>query len=186
MPLVKKRNILCLIALLASSACASITAGNTQAVAVDTAPKGGAECKLANEKGAWTVPKTPGSTTITKAYGDLTVTCEHPDGDKGSAVLQSSTAGATFGNIVAGGIIGAAVDMGSGAAYVYPGSVSVAMIPPERPNPLASGAPPSALPQRLTREEAEAKLRDLAALRDKRLIREPEYQERVKGILALM
>jgi hypothetical protein len=51
------RKILVLAALLMSSACASITAGNTQAVAVNTAPKDGAECKLTNEKGSWVVAR---------------------------------------------------------------------------------------------------------------------------------
>lgn len=152
---------------------------------VNTPPKSGAECKLANEKGSWTVPKTPGSTTVTKAYGDLTVSCAHPDGSKGSSSVQSSTAGAAFGNIIAGGIIGAAVDMGSGAAYIYPSSVSVAMTLPEPP---AAPAPePVALqPARLAKDEAERMLRDLADLKAKKLINEADYRERSQVILAKM
>ncbi|WP_145689796.1 hypothetical protein [Azospirillum brasilense] len=179
------RPLVALVALLGTSACASITAGTTQSVEVNTPPKGGAECKLANEKGSWTVPKTPGSTTVTKAYGDLTVSCQHPDGSKGSSAVQSSTAGAAFGNILAGGIIGAAVDMGSGAAYVYPSSVSVAMTPPEQP--VAPTPDPVALqPARLAKDDAERMLRDLADLKAKKLITEADYRERSQVILAKM
>ncbi len=174
-----------LVALLATSACASITAGTTQSVEVNTPPKGGAECKLANEKGSWTVPKTPGSTSVTKAYGDLTVSCEHPDGSKGATSIQSSTGGAVFGNIIAGGVIGAAVDMGSGAAYNYPSSVTVALVgspEPEKPAP----APVALQPARIGKDEAEKMLKDLADLKAKKLITEADYRERSQVILAKM
>lgn len=179
---------LCIVAvgLLGTSACASITAGTTQAVAVNTAPKDGAECKLTNEKGTWSIPKTPGSTTVNKAYGDLTVSCEHPDGSKGSAAMPSTTAGAAFGNIIAGGIIGAAVDMGSGAAYTYPSTVAVALVPPAG-NPAPPAAPVAAPPSAHTgRDQAERRLRDLADLKSKKLITEDEYRQKSKEILAQM
>lgn len=183
------RTLLCLAALLATSACASITAGTTQAVAVNTAPKDGAECQLTNEKGSWTVPKTPGSTTVTKAYGELAVTCKHPDGHKGSTTMQSTTAGAAFGNIIAGGIIGAAVDMGSGAAYTYPSSVLVALSPPSDTAPLpvpTAGPTPAAVSQRMTKDDVEKKLKELSDLRGKKLIREAEYHEQVRAVLERM
>lgn len=178
------RKFLVLCALLMSSACASITAGTTQSVAVATTPKDGAQCELANEKGQWSVPKTPGSTTVTKAYGELTITCSHPDGSKGSTAVQSSTGGAVFGNILVGGVIGAAVDMGSGAAYTYPASIAIPLGPPAEkpaePQPFAVSA------SRLGKDEAESALRDLAALRSKKLIPEDEYQDQVRTILARM
>lgn len=178
-----------LAAALAVTGCASITAGTTQAVAVDTPPKDGAECKLTNEKGSWSIPKTPGSTTVTKAYGDLTVACEHPDGSKGSSAVQSTTAGAAFGNIIAGGIIGAAVDMGSGAAYTYPSKVSVALVPSANAAPMggaSTGTPLAVAPQRLSREDAESRLKDLAALKSKKLITEAEYRAKTQDILGQM
>lgn len=118
------RKILLLLAFLPMSACASITAGTTQSVAVDTNPSKKAECKLSNEKGAWQIT-TPGVTTVAKANGPLVASCTAAGGWKGSATVQSTTAGAAFGNILAGGIIGAAVDMSSGAAYIYPGQIIV-------------------------------------------------------------
>lgn len=113
-----------LLAVLPVTACASITAGTTQSVAVDTNPSKSAECQISNEKGSWQV-KTPGVTTVNKANGPLVASCTAPGGWKGSTTVQSTTAGAAFGNILAGGIIGAAVDMSSGAAYIYPGQIIV-------------------------------------------------------------
>ena len=106
------------------TACASITAGTTQSISVDTVPRKNADCNLKNDKGNWNVTA-PGSTTVTKAYGALTVTCHAKGGWAGSTSVASTTAGASFGNILVGGVIGAGVDMASGAAYVYPSSVLV-------------------------------------------------------------
>lgn len=137
-----------LLALL-SSACASITAGTTQSVVVATAPEAGAECTLVNEKGTWTVPSTPGTTTITKAYGDLSVTCNKGNDWTGATSVSSSTGGAVFGNLLVGGIIGAAVDMSSGAAYTYPASITVPLVrklTPDPSVPLQNGPTPEMPP----------------------------------------
>ena len=127
------------------SACASITRGSSQSMAVDTVPVSGAVCQLANENGQWTIASTPGSTTITRAGGPMTVSCSTEDGYAGTSSVTSTTAGATFGNILFGGIIGAAVDMSSGAAYDYPGQVVVSMRrsedPEDAPDPAEGGSP---------------------------------------------
>ena len=131
------------------SACASITRGSSQSMAVDTMPVSGALCELANENGQWTIASTPGSTTIIRAGGPLTVSCSTEDGYAGTSSVTSTTAGAAFGNILFGGIIGAAVDMSSGAAYDYPGQVVVSMRRSEEPEQddvpgTDGGAPPIA------------------------------------------
>lgn len=89
-------------------------------------PVKGAECKLTNDSGAWFIPSTPGTVTIDRCYGDLTVQCNKGD-YTGSTSVQSKTKAMAFGNIVAGGIIGGAVDAGTGAAYDYPTSIMVPM-----------------------------------------------------------
>lgn len=135
------RFLAALLALALLPGCASITAGTTQSIAVDTQPQRPADCRLSNEKGTWGV-RAPGVTTVTKAYGPLTVTCSTPDGWGGSTAIQSTTAGAAFGNIIAGGVIGAAVDMSSGAAYVYPPQVFVPLAPGGYTNTAAMSPPP--------------------------------------------
>ena len=44
-----------------------------------------------------------------------------------TAVVASSTKAMAFGNILLGGVIGAGVDIGTGAAYDYPEVISVAL-----------------------------------------------------------
>lgn len=133
------------------NACAAITTGTTQTVAVDTAPYWPSQCQLSNEKGTWTIRKTPASTTVHKAYGPLAVTCESPEGHSGTQSFESSTGAPVFGNILVGGLIGAAIDMGTGAAYNYPALIVVPMNKPEpvAPVPTAVSQPlPLGLPVR--------------------------------------
>ena len=126
-------------------ACASVATGVEQTVAVSTAPPQPASCTLQNERGQWTVARTPGSASVAKAYGPLSVRCKTDAGQVGLASVPSTTAGAVFGNMIAGGLIGAAIDIGSGAAYQYPPSIVVAIaaaLPPTSP----PTSPPAAAP----------------------------------------
>jgi hypothetical protein len=70
---------------------------------------------------------TPGTVTINRAYDDLNVKCEKDGMQPGLAAVKSNTKGMAFGNILFGGVIGAAVDAGSGAAYDYPNLITVIM-----------------------------------------------------------
>jgi uncharacterized protein YceK len=110
---------------LSLSACASIVSGTTQKIGVNTSVPG-ARCTLENAKGSWDVSKTPGSVTVEKARSPLDIEC-HKSGMRGHAVIDSSTEGMAFGNVVFGGLIGGGVDMATGAAYRYPVSVNVDM-----------------------------------------------------------
>lgn len=168
----------------ALSGCASMTSGTTQSVALQTTPATGAECQVVNEKGTWLVSSTPGSTTINRAYGDLVVTCAHKNGMKGATSVQSTTVGAAFGNILAGGLIGAAVDMSSGAAYQYPATITVALVE-AIPGPGAARTGGSILSgsARQSTEDVSARLKQLLELREKNLIPEDQYRARVKVIV---
>ncbi len=110
--------------------CASIVSGTTQVVSVEAKFKGesvsGANCRLENGKGIFFVT-TPGTITIHRAYADLLVACNKVDMPEGLARVKSSTKAIAFGNILIGGVIGAGVDAGTGAAYDYPQLISVLM-----------------------------------------------------------
>ena len=103
--------------------CASITSGKVQPVSVQTMCDGkevqGATCTMRNDKGSWFV-RTPGSVPINKAYGDMTIECVKGEEMKGVNTFKSASEGAVWGNIIAGGIIGYAVDAGTGAGFSYP------------------------------------------------------------------
>ncbi len=110
------------------SGCASIVTGTNQSVSVETPGCPGATCKLSNDKGIWYVSSTPGSVTVHRAYSDLAVVCskEGYNAD-GLGSEKSSTKGMAFGNILIGGVIGAGIDVGTGAAYDYPATITVPM-----------------------------------------------------------
>ncbi len=122
----------CLLTLV--TGCASITGSKNQPVSInavcDGQPVVEASCTLMNDKGSWYV-KTPGSVMIQKAYGDLAVDCKKGDAIA-STKFRSSSNGGVWGNILAGGIIGYAVDASSGAGFDYPSTMTVTLPPPCR------------------------------------------------------
>lgn len=124
--------------------CASIVSGTSQIVSVETMQASGkvdgATCKLENDKGVFYVT-TPGTVTIRRAYGDMNVKCEKAGMEPGLAVVKSSTKGMAFGNIIFGGVIGAGVDVASGAAYDYPTLFQVMMGQTTAIGPVATPAP---------------------------------------------
>lgn len=127
-----RRYFLCLSALAALqlTGCASIIHGQNQSLSVatrdDQGELPGVVCKLSNNKGAWFVT-TPGSVVVQRSFEDLSLRCEKELFEPGVASAKSSTKGMAFGNILVGGIIGAGVDISTGAAYDYPTLITVAM-----------------------------------------------------------
>lgn len=122
--------ILMVIAALGSG-CASIVTGHNQSVSVETRAKEGqtitgAYCRLTNNKGTWFVT-TPGSVSVRRSYDDMIVNCDKTGLEPGIASVKSSTKAMAFGNIIFGGVIGAGVDVASGAAYDYPTLFTVMM-----------------------------------------------------------
>lgn len=110
--------------------CASITGSNSQAMTITAICDSskvvkGAFCTLINDKGQWFV-ETPGSVLIQKAYGDLTISCKFEE-SHGTLVLTSSSNANAWGNVLAGGVIGIAVDASTGAGFNYPPMVTVNM-----------------------------------------------------------
>ena len=121
-----------LIPLSALSACASIVDGSSQSLSVKTmsgpSDVAGAQCSLTNDKGVWYVTS-PGSVTVHRSYDPLNVKCEAPGYVSNAGSASSATKGIAFGNILFGGLIGAAVDVGTGAAYDYPSPIVVNLQP---------------------------------------------------------
>jgi hypothetical protein len=115
-----------LVAVSLLSACASLTTGPNQSVSVETGPVAGATCELQNDKGKWFVNSTPGSVIVNRAYSDLNVTCKK-DNWYGNNSFKSNTKGMAYANILAGGVIGGAIDVGTGSAYDYPPALQIQM-----------------------------------------------------------
>lgn len=108
--------------------CASIVSGSQQSISVQTVsmngPVSGALCRLSNNKGSWDL-MAPGSTTVQRSFEALSVRCEKEGFEPAIETFASATKPIAFGNVLVGGLIGASIDMSSGAAYDYPALVTV-------------------------------------------------------------
>jgi hypothetical protein len=121
------------------TACASIVSGTSEPLSVETRSLSdgtqlvGATCTMTNDKGTWFV-QTPGSVTVHRSLADMAIQCSKDGFQPAINTTLSTTKGMAFGNLLFGGLIGTAVDVGSGAAYDYPTLISIMMTPtPSRP-----------------------------------------------------
>lgn len=117
------------VAALSLSACATVTTGADQTISVVTDPSG-AECRL--DRGNSTIAivnPTPGTVLVDKSKDAILVRCQSEGYQETAANLSSEFQGATIGNVLLGGLIGVAIDAGSGAMNKYPEQVTLLLIP---------------------------------------------------------
>lgn len=150
-PIIKKvTKITLFLGLLSCSGCASIVDGSVQSLSVRTIGSNGnvdgASCQLKSNKGTWFV-QTPGTVSVHRSYDALNVKCTRKGYQPSVLAVKSATKSMAFGNILAGGIIGAAVDMSTGAAYDYPSLITVRMarkheppVPPQNNGPASTAS----------------------------------------------
>jgi hypothetical protein len=122
--------VACLLVVAASlGGCATITKGHTQGFTVKTDPPG-AECEI-TKKGAYVgvINPTPGTLQLQKGAAALNVACKKDGHLDASGTASSSVQGWTFGNLLVGGVIGFAVDAGSGAMHEYQTEMSLRLLP---------------------------------------------------------
>lgn len=124
-----------------TAGCASIIEGTNQQILVNTNPSG-ADCGL-YRKGIkiGTISQAPGSTLVNKTKNDIWIVCVKPGYQVATYLDHSGIAGGTFGNIIAGGGIGWAIDSASGADNKYDTPVNMTLVPAT-----ASAVPAPALP----------------------------------------
>jgi hypothetical protein len=128
--------------------CATLFEGTSQSVTIETDPSG-ADCTF-DRHGTHIgqVNPTPGSIHVDKSKDDLSVQCKHVGYLPATVTESSKFQGTTFGNIVAGGLVGVVVDAASGANFAYPNDVKINMAPdpataaPAAPQPMSSIIPP--------------------------------------------
>jgi hypothetical protein len=117
--------------LLLIGGCASVTTGEYQTVqfaARDSKSNvlDAVNCEWKNSREAGSV-LTPGTARIKRDYDALHVVCRKEGFAPGMASVNSKAQSAMAGNILAGGVIGAAVDHSTGNAYEYPPVITVRM-----------------------------------------------------------
>jgi hypothetical protein len=125
-------------------ACATITRGTTQVVAVDTPGVPGTSCTIQTQNGPQVVT-TPGSVTLSRGSSPLPIQCAKECYLLGSSIIPSNTETMAAGNVIFGGVIGLGVDAASGAMNKYPDLVTVAMTPDpacRAPEPPPTKTPP--------------------------------------------
>ena len=134
-------------ALLLLSGCSCIIEGTTQELMVNTNPPG-ADCGFEREGlNIARVSPTPGAATIKKTKHDITVRCNKEGYQEATYLNHSGSAGATWGNIVAGGGIGWAVDSAAGADNKYDSPVNITLVPEEAKTKKKSKAKPKSEPK---------------------------------------
>ena len=67
--------------------------------------------------------------SVHRNFDPIAIKCEHDGYIAAQTTTNSSTKALVFGNILFGGLIGAGVDMGTGAAYDYPTLIVVPLQP---------------------------------------------------------
>lgn len=104
--------------------CASITHGTEQTVKLETRTEAGevvtqADCQMSNDKGTASAPSGV-ETKVRRSGGNLMVRCTHPNHPAavGQAISRANVG--MVGNIMIGGLIGVAVDAGTGGGFSYP------------------------------------------------------------------
>jgi hypothetical protein len=186
--------------------CASITGTTGQSVSIETLEKNGksvagASCELTNSKGKWFV-NTPGTVAIRRSNDDMSILCKKDGLDPGLATVVSDTKGMMWGNILAGGGIGALVDHNTGAAYEYPVLIQIMMgsnikiePPKQKQDDSGSSAPStqiSTTTSTLVQSEKSSsstianKLVELNELKNKGLITQKDYDSKKAELLKSM
>jgi hypothetical protein len=111
------------------AACATITKGTTQVVAVNTPGVAGASCTLTSPAIGTLTVVTPDTISLPKASDNISVRCSKECYQDRAGVISSNMEGMTAGNIILGGVIGLGVDAVSGAMNKYSPEIQVALIP---------------------------------------------------------
>lgn len=109
------------------SGCATIVNGRYQNVTMVTQPQG-ATCVLHNNKGTWVVKSTPGTVNVHRSLEDLHISCHLPGYQTGVMTVPSHAKKMLAGNILFGGVVGAAIDSGDGSGFSYPNQLTMNLI----------------------------------------------------------
>ena len=119
--------IFALAAMLALTACATVTSKSTQDIRVTTEPAGAA-CTLSNGFGSVHIDETPGTAQVHRSFTPLIVSCGK-EGMSASTTVEPKTRGRAYGNLLLLGLP-AGVDAATGYGYEYdPDSVSLTLSP---------------------------------------------------------
>ena len=116
------KQLIVVFSLAALSGCATIVEGSDQNIAIDTSPQG-AVCEVKRDGVTIGSTVTPGTVNISKSKDPIGVVCNKKGYRTATSGADSDFEGMTLGNILLGGVVGVAIDAGSGAMNEYPDKV---------------------------------------------------------------
>jgi hypothetical protein len=116
------------------ASCATVIAGTTQEIAIETDPSGASCGFTRGNEGAVVSVQTPGKVTVQRRKEVMQVTCTRDGYEPATETVESTYNGATVGNVLLGGLIGVAVDAASGANNSYPDRIMIVMTPSSFPD----------------------------------------------------
>ena len=173
---------LCLV-LVFLTGCATILSGRTQTVTIQTNPPGAACEMTCNGKVIGNVNPTPGAMMVQKTKHPISIVCKKPGYQDATYNVASGSEGATFGNILAGGLIGWGVDSATGADNKYAEVNTITLAPVEVP---AKSQPVQEASNNQVVDEksgVEGRLKHLDELKSKGLLTEKEFKEQKQKVL---
>jgi len=109
------------------SGCATFLDKDTQEISVSLQCKERmvrAQCVAENSKGSWSF-KAPGLVQVNNDFGDLNITCKVQYMPQFTVSVSPMPTWNMAGNILLGGIIGAAYDLHNNTGLKYPENVSI-------------------------------------------------------------
>lgn len=113
---------------LAVTGCATVIAGTTQDIRIVSDPPG-AECEVTRDDVALAVVTTPATVNVPRSKRNIMAVCRKEGLADSTETIPSELHGGTVGNVIAGGLIGVAVDAASGANNQYRDVTFVAFAP---------------------------------------------------------
>jgi hypothetical protein len=113
---------------LAVTGCATVIAGTSQDIRIVSDPPG-VECRVTRDEVTLAVVTTPATVNVPRSKRDIMAICRKEGLAEASEMIPSKIHGGTVGNVIAGGLIGVAVDAASGANNEYRRVTFVAFAP---------------------------------------------------------
>ena len=110
-----------------ATGCASLINDDTQEVSVKLMCKQKpilATCFAENDKGRW-VFSAPGAVWVKKVYSAFSISCKGPYVERFTVKAPALPSMAMVGNVLIGGIVGAAVDMYNATGLKYPENIVI-------------------------------------------------------------
>ncbi len=121
------RFLITLVSVFILSGCASVLEDSRQVVSVRAvcgAQSMPAVCVAENSRGRWSFTA-PRDIVVSKDLYALRVTCRSVLVEPHTVQVPAVVQGAVAGNVLLGGLVGAAIDLGSGRGLAYPSQVDV-------------------------------------------------------------